>query len=182
MVVDCMSYDLGLGDILYFFFFFFSSRRRHTRCALVTGVQTCALPILIAMRFDFAPAPGLEIGLNRALQLCGDNRPCGFNTIGKALTGFGNADNTGTPNEPGNQIAGFDLSYTTRIGPVTARLYGEMEAEDEDNIIIDKFARMAGAQFSGPLGGGGASWELGGEWTDTYAWELTTGEDRKSVV
>src|SRR3546814_4014190 len=26
--------------------FFLSSRRRHTRCALVTGVQTCALPIL----------------------------------------------------------------------------------------------------------------------------------------
>src|SRR3546814_2424791 len=29
----------------YIFCFFFSSRRRHTRCALVTGVQTCALPI-----------------------------------------------------------------------------------------------------------------------------------------
>src|SRR3546814_10755347 len=28
-----------------FCYFFFSSRRRHTRCALVTGVQTCALPI-----------------------------------------------------------------------------------------------------------------------------------------
>src|SRR3546814_3436211 len=28
-----------------FIFFFFSSRRRHTSCALVTGVQTCALPI-----------------------------------------------------------------------------------------------------------------------------------------
>src|SRR3546814_7907151 len=28
-----------------FLFFFFASRRRHTRCALVTGVQTCALPI-----------------------------------------------------------------------------------------------------------------------------------------
>src|SRR3546814_3657497 len=27
------------------FYFFFSIRRRHTRCALVTGVQTCALPI-----------------------------------------------------------------------------------------------------------------------------------------
>src|SRR3546814_10452094 len=27
------------------YLFFFSSRRRHTRCALVTGVQTCALPI-----------------------------------------------------------------------------------------------------------------------------------------
>src|SRR3546814_6843764 len=31
--------------IYVFVFFFFSSRRRHTRCALVTGVQTCALPI-----------------------------------------------------------------------------------------------------------------------------------------
>src|SRR3546814_1499920 len=31
-----------------FLCFFFSSRRRHTRCALVTGVQTCALPIYFA--------------------------------------------------------------------------------------------------------------------------------------
>src|SRR3546814_5825714 len=34
-------------------FFFFSSRRRHTRCALVTGVQTCALPI--SERTDYLP-------------------------------------------------------------------------------------------------------------------------------
>src|SRR3546814_5629618 len=37
-----MSYRFYL-----YFVFFFSSRRRHTRCALVTGVQTCALPILV---------------------------------------------------------------------------------------------------------------------------------------
>src|SRR3546814_2814841 len=38
---------LGVSFLCYvfIFFFFFSSRRRHTRCALVTGVQTCALPI-----------------------------------------------------------------------------------------------------------------------------------------
>src|SRR3546814_6180856 len=35
--------------IVFDFFFFFSSRRRHTRCALVTGVQTCALPIFHIM-------------------------------------------------------------------------------------------------------------------------------------
>src|SRR3546814_7681346 len=35
-------------------FFFFSSRRRHTRCALVTGVQTCALPI-------YGPSPALVV-------------------------------------------------------------------------------------------------------------------------
>src|SRR3546814_9335199 len=33
--------------LLEYFVFFFSSRRRHTRCALVTGVQTCALPIYL---------------------------------------------------------------------------------------------------------------------------------------
>src|SRR5881396_1969603 len=32
--------------LYFFFFFFFSSRRRHTRWYEVTGVQTCALPIL----------------------------------------------------------------------------------------------------------------------------------------
>src|SRR3546814_4219727 len=32
-------------QVFFALFFVFSSRRRHTRCALVTGVQTCALPI-----------------------------------------------------------------------------------------------------------------------------------------
>src|SRR3546814_1346913 len=31
--------------VVFWLIYFFSSRRRHTRCALVTGVQTCALPI-----------------------------------------------------------------------------------------------------------------------------------------
>src|SRR3546814_1919579 len=50
--------------------FFFSSRRRHTRCALVTGVQTCALPIslpdvmqLICLEIGrIAPEIGVSIG------------------------------------------------------------------------------------------------------------------------
>src|SRR3546814_11469958 len=37
--------------------FFFSSRRRHTRCALVTGVQTCALPISARCHVEIAFAP-----------------------------------------------------------------------------------------------------------------------------
>src|SRR3546814_530448 len=40
--------------------FFFSSRRRHTRCALVTGVQTCALPIS-----DLALVDSIGMGLSR---------------------------------------------------------------------------------------------------------------------
>src|SRR3546814_6463950 len=38
---------LVFSVLCFVFFFFFSSRRRHTRCALVTGVQTCALPICL---------------------------------------------------------------------------------------------------------------------------------------
>src|SRR3546814_2211006 len=48
-----MFYEQVIGNIwllvvvrFMYVIFFFSSRRRHTRCALVTGVQTCALPIL----------------------------------------------------------------------------------------------------------------------------------------
>src|SRR3546814_13365484 len=47
-------------------FFFFSSRRRHTRCALVTGVQTCALPICGTLRHRgmlFAAASVVAMGL-----------------------------------------------------------------------------------------------------------------------
>src|SRR3546814_6660853 len=40
---------------LFVVVFFFSSRRRHTRCALVTGVQTCALPICPSGRSRHCP-------------------------------------------------------------------------------------------------------------------------------
>src|SRR3546814_12022277 len=43
--------------------FFFSSRRRHTRCALVTGVQTCALPICFPMGlYLMRDMAGLDVG------------------------------------------------------------------------------------------------------------------------
>src|SRR3546814_5946040 len=53
-VADCDSYLLY---VLLLCIFFFSSRRRHTRCALVTGVQTCALPIF-----------GAAFGVNQMLR------------------------------------------------------------------------------------------------------------------
>src|SRR3546814_19241409 len=71
-------YDVVCSTIIRIFslcvFFFFSSRRRHTRCALVTGVQTCALPIsdatisyekgTLTLKFAVQPeAPHRFIGL-----------------------------------------------------------------------------------------------------------------------
>src|SRR3546814_6430574 len=53
----------------FVYFVFFSSRSRHTRCALVTGVQTCALPIFRALKphhhlmFDELAAAGKIAGV-----------------------------------------------------------------------------------------------------------------------
>src|SRR3546814_21022249 len=47
--------------------FFFSSRRRHTRCALVTGVQTCALPISVPVHRR-GDAPSIDIVTRQTVE------------------------------------------------------------------------------------------------------------------
>src|SRR3546814_13532908 len=61
------------------FFFFFSSRRRHTRCALVTGVQTCALPICKPGGQRRASLEPFDRG--KSAQICALHRILGFRAI-----------------------------------------------------------------------------------------------------
>src|SRR3546814_2533880 len=66
--------------------FFFSSRRRHTRCALVTGVQTCALPICSIDRIRSTReaniacggtlAENAQLANNLSIAKWGANLPC----------------------------------------------------------------------------------------------------------
>src|SRR3546814_6641670 len=58
---------------LVWFYFFFSSRRRHTRFALVTGVQTCALPISIGSPFglDHSVTAGIVSAVGRSNPYAG---------------------------------------------------------------------------------------------------------------
>src|SRR3546814_10348378 len=58
IVYIVIMYSYGRCDVLFHCLFFFSSRRRHTRCALVTGVQTCALPISTNTVVAIADADG----------------------------------------------------------------------------------------------------------------------------
>src|SRR3546814_6264204 len=51
--------------LVFYFIFFFSSRRRHTRCALVTGVQTCALPISLNAQAKSAARSAFESAKQR---------------------------------------------------------------------------------------------------------------------
>src|SRR3546814_9185409 len=64
MLSGSLIITLVLRSLLIFFFF--SSRRRHTRCALVTGVQTCALPISLYHQrlvtlLDYLPEAGVTL-------------------------------------------------------------------------------------------------------------------------
>lgn len=128
-------------------------------------------PAVVGMRVAFQPTPYFEIGLKRGLMLCGKGRPCGIDIWLRALVAFANTDNTGTADEPGNQLAGFDMSYRRPIGKSGHALILTFDttAEDNDNILIEQFARQIGGALTGPVGTGGAMYRAGIEYTDTVA-------------
>src|SRR3546814_17496466 len=68
--------------------FFFSSRRRHTRCALVTGVQTCALPICTPG--DGRLMVGIAGGFGASIRAPGHAHHNGMQTI--RMGAYGGAD------------------------------------------------------------------------------------------
>src|SRR3546814_4728747 len=66
-------------------FFCFSSRRRHTRCALVTGVQTCALPICRTVgNIHAVENVSFALRAGETLALVGESG-CGKSTTGRSI-------------------------------------------------------------------------------------------------
>src|SRR3546814_7133513 len=79
------------------FSFFFSSRRRHTRCALVTGVQTCALPISEGNPWSPARVPA---GADQKRS------PCAARAQGRAKPKVGSGEINAYPAGPGKSRLG----------------------------------------------------------------------------
>src|SRR3546814_14327736 len=116
--------------VIVFCVFFFSSRRRHTICALVTGVQTCALPISPGY-LDFRAAGDITIdgtlsdgftdtARNDAL-LAGRSWSYGFEWARDVKIGAGKIVRTGTGDI--RLDSGRDLVFTDHISnPSTAGL------------------------------------------------------------
>src|SRR3546814_11016438 len=104
-------------EMFVFCFFFFSSRRRHTRCALVTGVQTCALPIFKTIGLYQTKAKNV-IGLCRqVLDLHGGEVPRDREAL-EALPGVGRK----TANVVLNTAFGeHTIAVNTHIFPVANR-------------------------------------------------------------
>src|SRR3546814_7924000 len=74
IVLDVFAFCIATVNFTFVIFFFFSSRRRHTRCALVTGVQTCALPISCGNR-AMASVMTRGLFLDRAISVARVLRP-----------------------------------------------------------------------------------------------------------
>ncbi|MEM9402997.1 MAG: capsule assembly Wzi family protein [Pseudomonadota bacterium] len=103
------------------------------------------------MRVNFRPTPGLEIGLTRTAQWCGDGRPCDLSTFGKLLIGKDNRGGSGinADNEPGNQLAGFDFRWTPAFLDRDVAVYGQFIGEDEAGGFPSRWLGQFGAEWNG---------------------------------
>src|SRR3546814_8477197 len=107
--------------------YFVSSKRRHTRCALVTGVQTCTLPICYDLN-DATPNAVLERNLEGWLT-GGDTRwaPPDRSAI-EALT-----------------PAAFKAFWAPRLasGPIEVEIFGDLSTVDSRTILTNTFGALA---------------------------------------
>jgi hypothetical protein len=139
--------------------------------------------LVVGMRAELRPLPQWEIGLTRVMQLCGQGRPCDGATWLRALVGVGDLDNTGTPQEPGNQLAALETRALFSVRGYGLTVFGAVLAEDEGKFTIYRFAQQWGASLNGGLGGEGASFDLSLDYVDTRSIEYVVfGERRPGVI
>ena len=131
-------------------------KNRHIPDALTAG-----------MRLGFEPINNFEVGLSRTMQLCGVERPCSADTWARSIIGIWDLDNTGTVNEPGNQLASIDLSYSFKFDDKNIKIYAEGTAEDEWKILPYQFSRLIGSTISLPVGEAGSNLKLNLELSDS---------------
>src|SRR3546814_224345 len=122
---------------IYILFFFFSNRRRHTICALVTGVQTCALPIY-----------------NAVLVLAGD---IDVETAKKKVARyFGDIPASPTMTQPEVAIAPLAESGRTVLEDkvpqvMVRRIWNVPEYGSTDSTLLDLFSQVLGGSATSRL-------------------------------
>jgi Capsule assembly protein Wzi len=124
---------------------------------------------LFGLRFGFKPTSALEIGLLRTAQWCGEGRPCGFSTFLNMLSGLrdNRGQNVSAAEEPGNQLAGFDLRYAFTLARHPGAFYAQRIGEDELHGLPSAWLSLFGLETWGELGTQGASFRLHAEWAET---------------
>jgi hypothetical protein len=119
--------------------------------------------LLFGMRIELRPLPSLQIAASRTAQWCGDGRPCDGGTFWDLL--IGNDNDQDLSEQPGNQLAGFDVRWTWPGGKVPLALYAQAIGEDEAGFLPSKYLGLFGAEVWGEVGDG--SWRAHVEYADT---------------
>jgi hypothetical protein len=116
---------------------------------------------LFGMRVTWKPHPRLEVGVSRSAQWCGEGRPCDLGTLWHLFTG--NDNDQPLAQQPGNQMAGFDVRWSLPWAPVA--IYTQAIGEDEANYMPSKYLGLFGAEIWG--GWRERSWRAHLEYADT---------------
>ncbi len=122
----------------------------------------------LAARVNFKPRPWLEFGLSRTAQWCGGDRPCGWGVFKDLLIGHDNRveqDGAPAPDQPGNQMAGYDMRLRSPWRRLPMAFYTQWIGEDEAGGLPSKFLALFGAEAWGKSGWG--AWRLRAEYSDT---------------
>ncbi len=113
-------------------------------------------PLFMAWRVVIMPFKDMEIGFSRTAQFCGEQLECSWDVFWNMIAGNDNVGIDATPeNEPGNQMAGFDLRWNSPIGNWPYALYSQMIGEDESSYMPAKYLAQYGAEVWKPLPDGG---------------------------
>lgn len=110
--------------------------------------------LLFGARFTFRPVGGLEIGLSRTAQWCGQGRPCDLRAFFDMLVGNDNAGvNVDPDDEPGNQLAGIDIRWALPR-QIPLAFYLQWIGEDGRNgtPMPGSWLRQGGAEVWGGIG------------------------------
>jgi hypothetical protein len=98
-----------------------------------------------ALRFTFNPAPGLEIGIARTQEFCGQGHPCSpIRDYLNLQNGSGHQDNT-------NDEGLIDIKYSHIFGHVPAQFYIQLMNEDSSPFIQSGTSHLFGASLFLPV-------------------------------
>jgi hypothetical protein len=127
-------------------------------------------PLMFGMRVSARPLDGLEISLERTAQWCGEGRSCDWSDFWNLWSGNDNrGENVAAEDEPGNQLAGWDIRWASPIGDGNYAVYWQHTGETIDNEIPRPYRslELAGAEVWGAGASDGSSWRAGVEWANT---------------
>jgi capsule assembly protein Wzi len=142
------------------------------RASIAMGrMESSGVPVpdvrFFAARVDFKPRPWLEFGLTRTAQWCGGDRSCDWGTFADMVLGNDNqvADGVVSEEQPGNQMAGYDMRLRSPWKRLPLAFYTQWIGEDEAGGLPSKFMGQFGIETWGSSRFGG--WRLRAEYTDT---------------